>query len=291
VDSVLRQGYPNFELVVVDDGSTDRTPQLLQRWRADERVVVLTNPENLGLVVSLNRGLSACRGELIARLDADDLASPTRLERQVAEFVGEPNLVLCATGYDRISASGELLKQSRPPRTHAALSAAMLSRNRLHHSSVMFRREAVASVGAYDPDWYPVEDYDLWLRLLELGRYCCVPTIESVYVQRCEGISATNAAMQARRQDERAATYRTDLTGRPRARGAVLQVHEIARASLAIRRRLRRRGVPTAGLNRQALRVVNHSIAAWPRPARAILVLLFAPRLALLGRLGRRRER
>ena len=287
IDSVLRQTYQSFELVVVDDGSTDRTSAILSGYRHDDRVTVLTNAENRGLVAALNRGLAACRGELVARLDADDLASPCRLERQVAAFSAEPELVLCATAYDRVSNSGQRLKRSVPPLTHAELAAAMLAGNRLHHSSVMFRRTAVMSVGGYAEDWFPVEDYDLWLRLLDRGHYLGVPTVESIYVQRQEGISATNKARQERMTAERAARYRADLIGREAPSRPALQILETARASLSLRRRLRRRRVQTTGLDRQALLVANHLRSDQSRIVRAALVLALAPRLAVLGRLDR----
>jgi glycosyltransferase involved in cell wall biosynthesis len=296
IESVLRQDLEDLELVVVDDGSTDRTATILDRWRTDDRVTVLTNAHNEGLVAALNRGLTACRGELVARLDADDLAAPTRLQRQVAAFDGDPGVALCATAYDRLSSSGELLKHSTPPSTHAELAAALLAGNRLHHSSVMFRCAVVRSVGGYDPDWFPVEDYDLWLNVLERGRYVGLRTVESFYVQRAAGISATMSATQAQRAAARAQRYRADLTGRAGARGTSRQVLEIARAALSIRRRLRRRRISTTGLDRQALRTANHvcrngsmgGSTIGSRLGRAALVLALAPRLAIVGRLARR---
>jgi len=300
IESVLQQGFEDLELVVVDDGSTDRTPTIVDRWRSDDRVTVLTNARNEGLVAALDRGLAACRGALVARLDADDLAAPTRLQRQAAAFEDDPRLALCATAYDRLSGSGELLKHSVPPSTHAELAAAMMAGNRLQHSSVMFRRDVVQSIGGYDPDWFPVEDYDLWLRVLERGRYVGLPTVESYYVQRATGISATLSARQAERADARAARYRADLTGRAGARGTAQQVVEIARATLSIRRRLRRRRISTTGLDRQALRTVNHlrrtgstggstsEPTIGSRIGRAAVVLACAPRLAIVGRLARR---
>ena len=287
IESVLNQTYQPFELVVVDDGSTDRTAAILGGYRHDDRVIVLHNAENQGLVATLNRGLAACRGELVARLDADDLASPSRFEQQVAAFNAEPSLVLCATAYDRVSNSGKRLKRSVPPLTHGELAAAMLAGNRLNHSSVMFRRNAVLAVGGYAEDWFPVEDYDLWLRLLERGQYQGVPTVESIYVQRQDGISATNQARQELMASERAAQYRADLTGREAPDRTALLILETARASLSIRRRLRRRGVPTMGLDRQALIVANQLRPAGSRVLRTALVLAFAPRLAVLGRLHR----
>ena len=107
-------------------------------------------------MASLNHGLSLCRGELIARLDADDWALPTRLARQVAEFDARPELVLCASPYERVDPSGRLIRVGVPPPTHASLAMAMLVGNRVLHSTTMFRRDAVIGVGGYDPsDGFP----------------------------------------------------------------------------------------------------------------------------------------
>ena len=251
---------------------------------------VVTSPSNEGLVAALTRGLSHCRGGLVARLDADDLARPTRLERQVAVFDADSRVVLCATAYDRVSEDGQLLKHSSPPGSHAEMAAAMLSSNRIHHSSVMFQRAAVARVGGYDPGWFPVEDYDLWLRLLDVGLYVGLDSAESIYVQRSDGISSTMSGTQSRRAAERAAQYRCELTGRASDADRIATTVEVARASLSIRRRARRRGFSTSGLDRQALLTVNHYLRAERRLVRSVLVLVLAPRIAVRGRMDRARQ-
>lgn len=282
--SVAAQTRPPDEVVLVDDGSTDGTAEVLESYRSDSRVRIITSPNNQGLVAALGLGLSHCRSELVARLDADDFARPTRLSRQATVFE-DPSVVLCATAYDRISEDGDLLKHSLPPSSHAELAAAMLVSNRLHHSSVMFRRAAVAKVGGYDPHWFPVEDYDLWLRLLDTGRYVGLETTESVYVQTDTGISASMNVVQSQRQGERASLYRAVLTGRPSAHGRIGTTLEFARSALSLRRRLRRRGIPTAGIDRQVLRAVNHRLSSDRPVVRTAITLSVAPRVTILGRL------
>ena len=121
VDSILGQTFTDFELVVIDDGSTDQTDAELSARAADARLRVIRHEENVGLVASLNHGLSLCRGELIARLDADDWAFPTRLARQVAEFDARPELVLCGSPYERLD-----LKRPTDPNGSTAADACVV---------------------------------------------------------------------------------------------------------------------------------------------------------------------
>ncbi len=161
---------------------------------------------------------AAARAPLIARLDADDTAHRERLERQVRSFQ-DPAVVLCATAYRRVRRDGALIRESHPPAAHAAMAAALLDGNRICHSSVMFRLDAARSVGGYRAEWYPVEDYDLWLRLMEVGRYTGIDEPLVDYLENEAGVSSTNTGLQGARLDERRAQYALvsvlNASGRP----------------------------------------------------------------------------
>ena len=278
IDSVLAQSFVDFELVVVDDGSTDGTAAVLaHRAATDRRVRIVTHDVNRGLVASLNDGLAACRGDLVARLDADDWAAPTRLARQVEVFGAHPSTVLCATAYDRVDPNGRLIRTGVPPQTHAALAVAMLTGNRIQHSTVMFRRDAVEQAGGYDDTWFPVEDYDLWLRLLPLGQFRSLATTEVTYVVGDGGISGRLAEQQRVAVIERAQRYLGGLMGTQPTAGSSMSVRDVARATDAVRADLRRRGVSRAGLDRQALLVANSVTADRSRRDRALAVLSCRP--------------
>src|SRR3954452_9290737 len=136
IRSVLKQEYDDFELIVIDDGSTDATTRRLAEIE-DRRVRVLGNDVNLGLGASLNEGLSAATGELIARMDSDDLCHPQRLSRQVAFLDDHAATGLLATARLKVDAQGRHLGVGTPPASHAALWLRLLVGNCISHPSVM----------------------------------------------------------------------------------------------------------------------------------------------------------
>ncbi len=179
--SVRSQSFADWELVAVDDGSTDATPPLLAAAAAqDSRIRVLTTPP-AGIVAALNSGLAAARAPLVARLDADDECHPDRLARQVAFLAAHPEIGVCATrvayGGDPVAGRGYALHVEW---TNTLLTPAEIALNRfvespVAHPSVMFRRELVAAHGGYQDSGWP-EDYELWLRWLEAGvRFAKLP--------------------------------------------------------------------------------------------------------------------
>jgi hypothetical protein len=167
VDSVLAQTFRNLELIVVDDGSTDRSAEIV-RQRADPRVRVIANDRNLGLAPSLNVGLAEARGEFVARLDADDDATPQRLARQVEFMDANPPVALLGSWYTEMAADGTPGAQVTLPTQHWALRWHMCLYSPFAHSAVLWRRTLVAErVGEYDERLAYSMDYDLWRRIAE----------------------------------------------------------------------------------------------------------------------------
>ncbi|MEO6525571.1 MAG: glycosyltransferase [Gemmatimonadaceae bacterium] len=175
VDSVLGQSFRNFELLVVDDGSADRSAEIV-RERTDPRVRVLANDRNIGLARSLNRGLGEARGELVARLDADDLCVPDRLLRQVAFMDANPEIALAGSWYLEIDADGSVGPRRSLPVDHWDLRWQLLLSCPFVHSAVIWRRQKVAdAVGHYDERLVYSMDYDLWRRISERLRVANLP--------------------------------------------------------------------------------------------------------------------
>jgi GT2 family glycosyltransferase len=169
LDSIFAQTWSDFELIVVDDASTDSTPQILNSY-SDRRLIRLTNEKNLGPYGSANKALSVAHGKYIARHDADDESLPDRLKQQVEAFMRGPDLVLLGTSYFVIDEQGSILDVALLPIDNVEIQDRLGFGNLYCHGSVMMRHDAVRQVGGYR-DFFPVsQDYDLFLRLAELGQ-------------------------------------------------------------------------------------------------------------------------
>ncbi len=166
LESVLWQTVSDLELIVVDDGSTDATPEVLAEVE-DARLRVLRNDERLGLATSLNRGLDEARGRYVARLDADDIAFPRRLERQLQRMVSGSQVAVVGSAVLDLDASGRPGTLHLMPCGSVAVRWAALVGSPFFHPSVLVDREVLERHGLrYDPEYLESEDYDLWTRLL-----------------------------------------------------------------------------------------------------------------------------
>ena len=173
--SVLSQTAADLELIVIDDESSDATPAILESIR-DPRLRV-TRRARGGLTSALNEALGQARAPLVARLDADDLALPERLERQRAFLARHPDVGLLGTAARETDASGRDVAILRPPTDDAEIRRVLIRRNPFVHSSIVMRRALVEQAGGYD-DGFPVaQDYDLWMRLSRVTRMANLPDL------------------------------------------------------------------------------------------------------------------
>ena len=183
LDSLLAQGHADFEIVAVDDGSTDGSADILADYaRQDARLQPLYRP-HAGIIAALNAGLNACRGEFVARMDADDLAPPQRLELQAQFLEAHPDVALVASlveGFPKTEIREGFriyIDWLNSLRSDAEIKREIFVESPLAHPSVMFRKQAVLDLGAYQEHGWP-EDYDLWLRMAQAGlRFVKIPEI------------------------------------------------------------------------------------------------------------------
>tara|TARA_B100000513_G_scaffold75616_1_gene30556 strand:+ start:589 stop:1536 length:948 start_codon:yes stop_codon:yes gene_type:complete len=168
IDSILAQSFADFEFIIVDNASTDRTPDIIQSYD-DPRVIHLRNPETLNLSQSLNKGLAAARGEYVARLDADDFAMPDRLDQQISFLDNNPHVALVASAWTDFGHGYAFpgVLSPIPPQSHSELITALAADNILAHSTITFRRKPVLDLGGYPEDYAYCMDYVLYLRLAE----------------------------------------------------------------------------------------------------------------------------
>ena len=195
--SLTSQTFREWELVVVDDGSTDDTAQQLEQFARQDRRVALIRQEHRGLTVSLNRAIAAAGGAYLARHDADDLSHPQRLERQVRYLERQPRVAAVGTAGEVIGAEGEILAPLATRRRGAAIRRGLRSaRVTPIHGSMMMRRDALAAVGGYREAFRFSQDVDLWLRILERFEMANLP--ERLYQWRLnpQGVYAAQRLMQ-----------------------------------------------------------------------------------------------
>jgi glycosyltransferase involved in cell wall biosynthesis len=162
--SILDQTLADWELVAVDDGSTDATPDILAGW-GDPRLRVARNQTSLGVAGALNVGLGLAQGEYVARQDGDDLSRPERLAKQAAYLDAHPEAGLVAGLAHWIDQEGRSLGRRQEPQSPTLLAWRLLMVNPVSHGTVMFRRALVQDLGGYDPAFEGAEDYELWSRL------------------------------------------------------------------------------------------------------------------------------
>ncbi len=166
LESILRQTISDLELIVIDDGSSDETPEILAAFH-DERLRVLRHEERRGLAASLNRGLDEARGRYVARLDADDIALPRRLERQLQRMVSGSPIAVLGSAVLEIDESGRSGSLHLMPSGAVGVRWASLFSSPFFHPSVLCDRTVLERHGLrYDPEYLESEDYDLWARLL-----------------------------------------------------------------------------------------------------------------------------
>jgi glycosyltransferase involved in cell wall biosynthesis len=174
VRSVLGQSFMDYELLIVDDGSTDDTLMTLQQFR-DPRIKILCKQKE-GISAALNAGLKMARGTYIARFDADDICMPRRLERQVLFLDGHPAYLVVGSDAEYISENGEyLFSFCCKGHTHREIIGNLYTHCPVIHSAAMYRKEAIMRAGGYSPYAHNFEDHLLWVQLLKTGRCCNLP--------------------------------------------------------------------------------------------------------------------
>ena len=194
VESILNQSYGDFEFLIIDDGSTDRSLDILRRYAARDSRIRLTSRPNRGVAAARNELLSQARGEYIARMDADDIAMPDRLRKQADYLQAHPECVMVGCRVWRCDHEGDPVGEYPTLQEHDEIDAFhfRMTGPALVHPSVMMRLDAVQAVGGYRG--FYIEDIDLYLRLAERGRLARVPEFLLNYRMHSDNLSSTNVS-------------------------------------------------------------------------------------------------
>ncbi len=170
--SIISQDYENFELIIVNDGSTDKSPEIIDSFaKSDSRIKRVDNPHNMGLIKTLNRGLKLCKGEFIARQDADDISLSGRFSKQIDFFNKHPEVGIVGSAMESMDESGNKIEIYRQPETDCEIRFRTLFNCPFVHTSVMLRKNVILDHNLfYDENFKHAEDYELWTRVLKITK-------------------------------------------------------------------------------------------------------------------------
>ncbi|MEN6462808.1 MAG: glycosyltransferase family 2 protein [Syntrophomonas sp.] len=193
IESMLRQTFNSFEFIIIDDASTDNSRRLAESYR-DPRIRIVGNPHNLRLAGSLNRGMSLARGQYIARMDADDVSLPYRLEKQVAFMESHKDIGLSGSWLQCFGDKDQIWDYSLTP---GMINSHMLFQNQLGHSTIIMRRELMIKNHLfYNLKFCEAEDYELWIRCSEHFQLANLPEVLLLYRWHNNQASQTRLAEQ-----------------------------------------------------------------------------------------------
>jgi len=198
IESILTQSFTNFEFIIIDDGSTDRSLTIIEQYAQKDKRIKVISRNNQGLIKTLNQGLALAKGKYIARMDSDDVSLSLRFEKQVKYLekhlecvaVGSMSQLIDSDG-DVIGRVGELLDHNDIDDAHIKGQGGAII-----HPSAMIRKETMLHVGGYSDYYLHAEDLDFWLRLAEVGKLYNISEELFLYRQHLESVGYTQRASQ-----------------------------------------------------------------------------------------------
>ena len=178
IESILKQTFNDFEFIIIDDGSTDESYEIIQSYANKNRqIVVIQNKNRIHLTKSLNNGLKIAKGKYIARQDADDISLPERLQTQITYMENNEDIGILGTSVELIDVKSKNIRTIKGQSNTNFLKWHLLLSNPLIHSSVMLRTELITSNGGYDNTFIKSQDYALWSKLSKISKITQLPNV------------------------------------------------------------------------------------------------------------------
>lgn len=265
ISSILSQTFTDFEFLIINDGSTDSTAELLAGM-TDPRIIVLHNDQNQGLPYSLNKGLARACGQYIARIDVGDLAVPERLKKQVSFLERHPEVGIIGTGYSRIDENGQELGIKRNPSSDLEIRWMSLLKNPFFHPTVMLRKDVLDRHNlAYDPTFHTSQDYELWTRLLEHTQGANLDELLVLYRKTDDSITATQREQQFTNHDRVVwRTFQRELPGLALSQEDAIRLREVFVGNLRPARAVKKERAGLAALYLDLLRAFCRKYSTHP---------------------------
>jgi glycosyltransferase involved in cell wall biosynthesis len=196
IESILSQSFQDFEFILINDGSSDRSPEIIQEYASKDKRIKVIEQENIGLTKSLNKGLSLARGAYVARQDGGDISLPERFSLQNKFLDDHPNVSILGTSVSLIDEDSNVIRTKIQPGEIQYIKKILYKKNCFSHGSLMFRRKEILNLGGYREDLPLAQDYDLILRAAERYDLSNLPHV--LYQQRMnrKAISVEKAVRQ-----------------------------------------------------------------------------------------------
>ena len=199
IRSVLNQSFKDFELIVIDDGSTDKTLQIANTFLEDPRIRIVRNQKNLGIAKTRNKALELARGRFIAPLDSDDIWLDREKLRKQVEFLEEnPDYAMLGGGIMHIDVDSKPIKKVLFPIYDSLIRNIVLQYNPFAQSSLLYRKSAALECGGYSTEYKICDDYDLWLKIGTKHKFTNIPQVLTGYRIHGENITKTKRLTAAR---------------------------------------------------------------------------------------------
>jgi hypothetical protein len=215
VESILSQTYKAFEFIIIDDASNDNTFAILAEYeKQDPRVKVQHNKENIGLTRSLNKGIASAKGQYIARMDADDISLPFRLEKQIAFLKTHLETGVLGSAVELIDAGGQVIGQRIYPTDSIIIRWRLAFENPLCHPAVLVRRELLQA-HQYDPNLDTAQDYELWCRLVGKTKLANLPETLLRFRKHGENLTYRKGKQQRENSLKTSSKYIENITLAP----------------------------------------------------------------------------
>ena len=217
LNSILKQSYKNLEVIIINDGSTDDSEEIIARF-SDSRIRYLKNEQNMGLIASLNRGLEECSGEFIARLDADDIMHPDRISKQVEYLLKYPDVGVVGSHWTYIDSLGKIIGEHKTyvGKIRCSLLSIITGENPVGHPAVTIRSSVLKDMSVKYGDFRDAEDLHLWFELLGKGVFFDnVPENLIYYRVHTNQVSNKRKETQAEMHIAILHWFYTEYTGRP----------------------------------------------------------------------------